>query len=133
MEGVLQKMNYASPWQRLLGWLIDFIITFPIAWIIHKSSIGRSTVLSQMVYMLFEGSYYVAFWLIKGASPGMMLMKISLSTENRALTLWRAILRYVGLNVSIFCLGLGALWMLWDKRRQTWQDKMARTFVVKRT
>jgi uncharacterized RDD family membrane protein YckC len=124
-------MNYARSWQRLLGWVVDFIITFPIAWLIHKSSIGRTVLLSQLVFMLFEGTYYVAFWLIKGASLGMLLMKIKLSTDKKSLSLWRAISRYIGLNISIFCLGLGALWMLWDKRKQTWQDKMARTFVVR--
>ena len=28
-------------------------------------------------------------------------------------------------------LGLGYLWMLWDRRRQTWQDKLGGTLVVR--
>ena len=27
---------------------------------------------------------------------------------------------------------LGYLWMLWDDRRQTWQDKVANSIVVRR-
>lgn len=133
MEAVLQMMNYANIGRRLFGWLIDLIITFPVSWIIHKSDIGRDVVLSQLLFMLLEGSYFVVFWLVKGASPGMMLMRIKMTTDEGPLTIWRAIIRYVGLYVSILFLGLGGLWMLWGKRRQTWQDKMARTFVVKIT
>jgi uncharacterized RDD family membrane protein YckC len=32
---------------------------------------------------------------------------------------------------SGFCCYLGYFWMLWDKRNQTWHDKIARTVVVK--
>jgi uncharacterized RDD family membrane protein YckC len=42
----------------------------------------------------------------------------------------RAALRYVGkIASSIVCL-LGYFWMLWDKEKQTWHDKIATTVVV---
>lgn len=40
----------------------------------------------------------------------------------------RAIMRLV----SEFVLYLGYLWMVWDPKRQTWHDKVARSIVVKR-
>jgi uncharacterized RDD family membrane protein YckC len=33
--------------------------------------------------------------------------------------------------VSGVALGLGYLWMLWDPNKQTWHDKVAKTYVVK--
>ena len=33
--------------------------------------------------------------------------------------------------VSGAVLGLGYLWMLWDAEKQTWHDKVAKTYVVK--
>jgi uncharacterized RDD family membrane protein YckC len=42
----------------------------------------------------------------------------------------RGLLRYVGkITSSIPCL-LGFLWMLWDREKQTWHDKIATTVVV---
>jgi uncharacterized RDD family membrane protein YckC len=32
--------------------------------------------------------------------------------------------------VSAIALLIGYLWMLWDSEKQTWQDKVARTYVV---
>jgi uncharacterized RDD family membrane protein YckC len=123
-------MKFAGVWQRLMGWIIDVLITLPVSLIIHKSPIGKALILSQAVYMIFEGFYYISFWLIKGATPGMMLFKLKLITNNK-LTLKASILRYIGLYISLFSLGLGSLWMMWDKNKQTWQDKIAKTFVVK--
>jgi len=105
----------------------------PVAWVIYKSNISRYFLLPQIPHFLFEGVYYVLFWVTKSATPGMMLMKIKIVTDKGSLTLWRAVLRFIGACISSFFWGLGGLWMLWDKRKQTWQDKMARTFVVKIT
>ena len=122
-------MKNAHTWKRFIGWMIDFAITFPISWIIHKSELGQTVFYSQMVFMVFEGTYYVLFWLLKSASPGMMAMRIRLFSQE-PITFKRAVLRYIGLNISIFCVGLGALWVIWDNSSQTWQDKIAMTYVI---
>ena len=41
----------------------------------------------------------------------------------------RAFIRYVG-RIPSGILLLGYLWMLWDKEKQTWHDKIATTVVV---
>jgi uncharacterized RDD family membrane protein YckC len=42
----------------------------------------------------------------------------------------RAFVRWIGRFVSLFVLGLGYIWMLWDPEKQTWHDKMANAVVV---
>ena len=42
----------------------------------------------------------------------------------------RALLRWVGRFVSSLVILLGYFWMLWDRERQTWHDKMAGSVVV---
>lgn len=42
----------------------------------------------------------------------------------------RAAIRWLGRIVSSIPLLLGYFWMLWDKERQTWHDKMATCVVV---
>lgn len=44
----------------------------------------------------------------------------------------RGVGRYFARLLSGLCLGLGYLWMLWDPRKQTWHDKLARSVVVRR-
>lgn len=43
----------------------------------------------------------------------------------------RAFVRWFGRIISGLFLYLGYLWMLWDKDKQTWHDKMARDLVVR--
>jgi uncharacterized RDD family membrane protein YckC len=42
----------------------------------------------------------------------------------------RGVVRYIGKFVSGIPLALGFLWMLWDREKQTWHDKIATTVVV---
>jgi uncharacterized RDD family membrane protein YckC len=42
----------------------------------------------------------------------------------------RAFVRYVGRILSFVVILLGYFWMLWDKERQCWHDKLAGDFVV---
>ena len=43
----------------------------------------------------------------------------------------RAILRNIARILSGLVFGLGYLWMIWDRRKQTWHDKIASTVVVR--
>jgi uncharacterized RDD family membrane protein YckC len=42
----------------------------------------------------------------------------------------RAVLRYFARIISIIPCCLGYFWMLWDKERQTWHDKLISDVVV---
>ena len=42
----------------------------------------------------------------------------------------RAFIRWIGRYVSAIACLLGYFWMLWDKEKQTWHDKIATTVVV---
>ena len=42
----------------------------------------------------------------------------------------RAFIRWIGRYVSAIPCLLGYFWMLWDKEKQTWHDKLATTVVV---
>ena len=42
-----------------------------------------------------------------------------------------ALIRAIGYNVSAMLFGLGFLWAFFDRNKQSWHDKMARTYVVR--
>ena len=122
-------MNYASFWIRILAGLIDNIILLPVELLrIHYVS---HTWKAYLVADICYGVYYVFFWVRYSATPGMMMMGIRLIRKGQfAITAGKAILRYFGAQISAFTI-IGGLWMLWDKNRQMWHDKLAQTFVVK--
>jgi len=43
----------------------------------------------------------------------------------------RGLLRWAGMEISGVVLFLGYLWILIDKKKQGWHDKIAGTYVVK--
>ena len=80
------------------------------------------------------GAVYIAFWVLRGATPGKMAIKaVVVDAETRATPdFWQALTRYVGFFVSVTPLFLGFAWVAFDRRKQGWHDKMARTVVIYR-
>ena len=86
--------------------------------------LGAYSVLFAPVYMLF-------FWIAAGQTPGKAIMGVRVVRLNgKRMTLLAGIRRLVGYAIAIIPLGLGFWWVLWDDRRQGWQDKIAGTCVV---
>jgi uncharacterized RDD family membrane protein YckC len=77
--------------------------------------------------------YYV---LLEGGRSGATLGKQALGIrvadlqDGGPIGYGRAVVRYVGRILSTIPLLLGYFWMLWDREKQTWHDKLARCVVV---
>ena len=52
------------------------------------------------------------------------------ATSGENLSVTRAVIRYVGYLASLLPLGLGFFWILWDKRKQGFHDKLAHSVVI---
>ena len=76
--------------------------------------------------------YYVGFWILKSATIGKMLVKVKIvdAKTGKPASPLQCIVRYLGYIVSALPLGLGFVWIAFDKRKQGWHDKIARTLVV---
>ena len=68
----------------------------------------------------------------KGWTPAKRLLGMRVEDANQGGPIgWpRALLRRVSFVVSMLPLYLGLLWSIWDRRRQTWHDKIARSVVT---
>jgi uncharacterized RDD family membrane protein YckC len=75
----------------------------------------------------------VAFWLARQATPGKMVIHARIVDADTGGNLSRAqaIKRYLGYYVSLVGLGLGFFSVGWDRRKQGWHDKIARTVVIR--
>ncbi len=81
--------------------------------------------------VVFGAVYLIACWTLLGQTPGMMLMGLRVArTDGQAMTLGRALCRYLGLLLSALPLCLGFFWILIDARRQGWHDKLGGTVVT---
>ncbi|MEX1082444.1 MAG: RDD family protein [Halofilum sp. (in: g-proteobacteria)] len=71
-------------------------------------------------------------WRFFGATPGKALLDLRVVDARTGghPGLGRCLLRYIGYFLSALPLGLGFVWMVFDKRQQTFHDKLARTRVV---
>ena len=82
--------------------------------------------------LLFMGTIFVLFWVYKNATPGKMLFKsviVDVKTLSAPSTT-QNIIRYLAYFVSFSVLGLGFIWIAFDKRKQGWHDKLAGTVVI---
>jgi len=77
-------------------------------------------------------AFTLFFWRLWQATPGKLLLDCRI-VDARTLGkpgFGQFLLRYLGYLLSALALGLGFLWILFDKRRQGWHDKLARTLVI---
>jgi uncharacterized RDD family membrane protein YckC len=122
-------MVRASFGKRFLAALLDGIIVGVVGSIFLKiagAQAGQaiSTAIGLAYYIYFEGG--------QGATPGKKALglKVISTSGTTPIGYGSAAVRYVGRLVSAIPLLLGYFWMLWDKDKQTWHDKMASTYVV---
>ncbi len=120
----------ASFGRRLVAYLIDVILIGIVGGVlvaIFGTEIGYGL-------DLLIGIAYFGY--LEGGPKGQTLGKMALGirvidfTSGGPIGYGRGVVRYLGRIVSgIVCL-LGYLWMLWDKEKQTWHDKIASSVVV---
>lgn len=125
---------------RLLALLVDmliifvwsFILGFIVAMVVgpdNKSAMEMVNLINNFVVL----AYYIYFTYKYGATLGKKVMKIKIVREDgQPMTILTVILReVVGKFVSSVLLCLGYFWVMWDKKKQGWHDKIAKTIVIK--
>lgn len=117
-------MKYAGFWRRFAAALIDGLIIGVIPGMVFKGNGNIISFLLGLGYSVWMLSTY-------SATVGMMILKIKITKESGGkLTYKDAVLRYFASILSAVVLLIGYLWMLWDPKKQTWHDKLAKTVVV---
>jgi uncharacterized RDD family membrane protein YckC len=119
----------AGFWRRFAAGFLDGIILFIIdlvLGVIFKGARGFvSLPVSLLYFTLFVGAS-------RGQSPGMSALGIRVISfdGSGSIGYGRALIRWVGGLLSTIPIFLGFFWMLWDKEKQCWHDKLASDVVV---
>lgn len=76
--------------------------------------------------------FTLLFWHFRSATPGKMVCKLKIVDADslRVPKTSQFIIRYFAYIISTLPLCLGLLWIAWDKRKQAWHDKIAKTVVI---
>ena len=133
--------NYAGFWRRFLALSVDTLIISLIG-VGISFSLGTDPLaetksnlqtIDRVLTWVMTISYSVLFWVnYDGATPGKRLMAIKIvNVDGKPINYGVAIIRNLGYLISAVPLGLGYLWVAWDKKKQGWHDKIAHTYVVK--
>ena len=127
----------AGFWTRFAALFIDYIIVSIIPLIVVAIAVAsKNGGVVALAYLLYFGLYVGYFVYFEGGptgqTPGKKLLGIRIIDFNNGgpIGYGRAFLRLIGRFISGFFCYLGYLWMLWDKEKQCWQDKMANDVVV---
>jgi uncharacterized RDD family membrane protein YckC len=122
---------------RLVANIIDnVILIIPIMiiqFLLFSSERPLPSQLVNFVFMAIPVAYHWYFWTHKdGQTPGKFALGIRVvKMHGGKIRDVDAVIRAIGYHVSAMLFGIGFIWAIFDKRNQTWHDKIARTYVVR--
>lgn len=137
-----EEFEYVGFWLRVVATIIDsiiiIIVTLPPLIAIYGVGYFESESAVQgladfFLSYIFPAIAIILFWIYKQASPGKMAISaiiVDADTGNKPSN-GQLVGRYFGYFISSIPLGLGLLWVAFDKRKQGWHDKLAGTSVIK--
>lgn len=121
----------AGAGKRFLAFIIDAVILGVLNQLVTSIS-GQDATTATGLSTVIGIAYVIGFWQAwNGQTPGKRVMGVRIvKADGSAFGLVPSILRYVGYFVSAIALGIGYIWILFDKDKQGWHDKIAGTYVV---
>lgn len=130
---------------RCSAFLLDYILTLlapaltlVLAVYIKRRGASQTAATAVVVIGYLTTAFviffnYIHFYLRRGQSFGKRFIGVRVvRIDGRPIDYQTAVLRHiVGYPLSLLFFGLGIVWVLWDRRRQGWHDKLAKTVVVR--
>lgn len=133
--------DYAGFWIRVGASFIDSIIflalTIPLMYLVYGDAYFASEEFSLggfdlTINYVFPFVATILFWMYKAGTPGKLMLKLCVVDDKTGNppSFNQSLIRYIGYIVSTIPFFLGFFWVGWDKKKQGWHDKMAKTIVV---
>ncbi|MDF2182512.1 RDD family protein [Neptuniibacter sp. CAU 1671] len=140
----MTQQEYAGFWVRSLATGVDFSLTLLLFsgplfllddspdWELQPAQLKFDPV-DLLSHYLLPFLITVGFWLRFLATPGKLLtgLKIVDANTGSRMHLRQAVIRYISYPLAMLPLGLGIFWILRDRKKQGWHDKLAGTVVIR--
>ncbi len=112
----------ASFWERMGAAFLDVVLVSILGSVVGGPPLG----------FLVALAYFSGMWAWKGTTIGGIVLGLKVARlDGQPLTFVIALVRGLAAGFSVVVLFLGFLWIIWDKDRQGWHDRIAGTVVVK--
>lgn len=125
---------YAGFWRRAAASMFDSMIYFVLVGLLLGTEYAKAETFSWEGFVVngLMMAMTVVLWVKFLGTPGKLLLGCQVVDADSfaPVTLKQAIIRYLGYFVSMLPLMLGFLWIIWDRRKQGFHDKLANTVVL---
>ena len=112
----------ASFWERMGAAFLDIIIVSILGALVGGPPLG----------FLVALAYFAGMWAWKGTTVGGVVLKLQVvRVDGGRVTFLVAIVRGIAAAFSTIVLFLGFFWILWDRDKQGWHDKIVGTVVLR--
>ena len=128
--------DYAGFGPRALAFLLDAVIVTVVVVPVMVLGFGVQEMPTEnsweVLVLVAVAAAAIGFWRAFGATPGKIALglKIVDARTGQAPGFGQLILRFLCYFVSALPLYLGFVWAAFDRRKQGWHDKIARTIVI---
>ena len=140
-----REPEYVGFWKRVLASLVDVLILLLLSVPLLLAIYGREYLARAgaaggfagfwdfVIQVVLPAIAVILFWKLRGATPGKMLVSARIvdARTGGAPGTGQLVVRYFAYIVSTLPLFLGFLWIAFDRRKQGFHDKLARTVVVR--
>lgn len=134
-------LKYVGFWKRTVAVLVDtfliILVTLPILiWVYGIEYLNNEHMekgsFDFIINYVFPTIAVILLWKYYQATPGKMIFKATIvdAKTGGKPTLKQWIIRYLGYFVSLLPFGLGYFWVAFDKKKQSFHDKLAKTVVI---
>ena len=114
--------------------LVGFFFTAVFMSLFSIENIPAGSPVAKAIFMLlvlFTFGFYGWFWTHGGQTLGMRAWKLKLVRQDAELITWQqAFFRFCYAVISWIPLGAGYLWMLIDKQKLAWHDRISKTYII---
>jgi uncharacterized RDD family membrane protein YckC len=129
--GLLRRLG-AMAYDALLLLALLMLLSYPYVWLTGGV---RPGLLVKTLYQFYLLSiffiFYAGFWTHGGQTLGMRAWRLKIVRDDGGPIGWALAMKRFGLAwISLHCLGLGFLWMLFDRDKLAWHDRWSRTRLI---
>jgi uncharacterized RDD family membrane protein YckC len=112
----------ANFWERMGAGFLDWVIVGILGGLVNGPPFG----------FLVALAYFAGMWAWKGTTLGGIVLGLKVvRLDGQQVTFVVALVRALACLLSLFVFFLGFLWIIWDREKQGWHDRIAGTVVVR--
>ena len=129
--GLLRRLG-AMAYDALLLLALLMLLSYPYVWLTGAVKPGLLVKTLYQLYLLaISFFFYAGFWTHGGQTLGMRAWRLKVVRADGGPLGWvLALKRFALAWVSLLCLGLGFLWVIFDRDKLAWHDRWSETWLI---